>query len=187
MTSTIDLVATEAVKTQSVRILRPKYAISQLFLSTKKDQKSHDVLGRLVLQTIPNCCGAETLEMYAHQYEPGDPFEEIEGFEFASLETSLSFMAHLADDPRKLAEAFCDDPRPMICLEHFLIPSSRTRGKISPKYLIMGVDIEPKKPLPQVRLLSACNITKVCGGYYRPIVTLKPNEESSDEFFDEEE
>ena len=167
--------------TQSVKVLRPKYAISQLFLSTATDPKSHKVLNRLVLQTIANCCRSTTLEMHAYQFEPGAPFKEIEEFEFASLETSLSFMAHLADDSEKLREAFCDDPRPLICLEEIRVPCSSGKGGISMKYLVMGLDIEPRKPLPQIRFLSASKITQVCGGYYRPIVTLNQAEESAEE------
>ncbi len=160
----------------TVTVLRAKYAISQLFLATKDDPKSHKVLQRLVTQTIVACGLDSEVEVLAYPFEPGAPFTEVAGFDFASLEVSLTYLAHLVEDAERLKEAFRDDPRPLICLEEIRVPRSGRREGSSQKYLVLGLDIEPRKPLPQVRLLSASKIGKVCGGYYRPIFTVKPPE-----------
>lgn len=175
------LIDTDTAATQAIGILRPKYAISQLFVATSTRSKSHKALERLVLQMIPVCCTAKTVEMCAYSFESGAPFLEPEGFEFASLETSLSYMAHLAHDPKKLSETFCDDPRPLICLDQIRVTNQRAGGGSSLMLMVFGLDNRPRIPLPQVRLLNASKIAEVCGGYYRPIVTLTPAEKSAEE------
>lgn len=163
MPTTIDLLE------QNVTVLRPRYSIGQLMVSTRDDPKSQAALNRLVTQVILRVCTQAEIKILALGSDPGEEISTVEGYEFCSVELALSFMAHVVHDLELMKQLYRDDPRPIICMDHITVPSKRSGRGPSQKHIIMGIDVTGRFPSPQIRLIGVKKVEEVCGGYYRPI------------------
>ncbi len=153
----------------AIKIHRPKFTLT-LIGHVFRDVKSREAMENLHKLTLPVESAGELLQMSAIENLPGRTLEGSNEYELASPTLTLSFFAHMTEYPEQLEEAFRDDPRPFICMAPLQLSMNN-------RYLVMGVDVTGRNPVPQIRLISTKSLVEACGGFYRPVGVLIPKKE----------